>query len=159
MTNSSEITNVFTNDNCLPNSPQFLLKLYYEYWNFGGERKVVKVEFWRMIYYLHIDFPILNCDSSTCIFTSLRIFFRLSFKKVIAHRRFKGSVIHTLVEISLMLSTFLLNGTQNNSFEKVKVFTGEEKQVINFGVYNTNIGGHIGALGHYKMGDPRYRRK
>lgn len=110
-----------------------------------------------MTYYLYISFPILSCDSSTCIFTSSRIFFSLSFKKVIAYRRFKGSVIHTLVDIRLMLSAFLLNGAQTNSFEKVRVFTGEEKQAI-LEFITPTLGANIDALGQYKMGDPRYRR-
>lgn len=156
VTNSSEITIVFTNGSCPPNCPQFLPKLYYEYWNFGGERSC-ESRVWRMTYYLYISFPILSCDSSTCIFTSSRIFFSLSFKKVIAHRRFKGSVIHTLVDIRLMLSAFLLNGAQTNSFEKVRVFTGEEKQAI-LEFITPTLGANIDALGQYKMGDPRYRR-
>lgn len=73
-------------------------------------------------------------------------FLGLSFKKIIAHRKFKGSVIHTLVVISLMLSAFFLNRAEINCFEKVRVFPGGEEQVINFGVYNTNFGGQSWRL-------------
>lgn len=65
--------------------------------------------------------------------------------------------IHTLVDIRLMLSAFLLNGAQTNSFEKVRVFTGEEKQAI-LEFITPTLGANIDALGQYKMGDPRYRR-
>lgn len=73
-------------------------------------------------------------------------FFGLSFKKVIAPKKFRGSVIYTLVEISLMLFTFLLNGAEIKYFEKMGVLTGGEKQVINFGGYNTNIEGQYWRL-------------
>ena len=66
-------------------------------------------------------------------------FCSLSFKKIIIHWKCKGSVIHALVVISLMLSTFLLNRAEINCFGKVRVFTGREEQVINFGAYNTNF--------------------
>lgn len=67
-------------------------------------------------------------------------YFGLSFKKITAHRKLKVSVIHTLVVISLILSTFLLNRAEINCFEKVGVFTGGEEEVIIFGVYHTNFG-------------------
>ena len=92
------------------------------------------------LYYLCIGFLILNYDSSTCILTSTsEDFCSLSFKKIIIHWKFKGSVTYALVVISLMLSTFLLNRAEINCFEKVRVFTGREEQVINFGAYNTNF--------------------
>lgn len=59
-----------------------------------------------------------------------------SFKKAITYKKFKDSVSHSVVKISLMLST----GAEINCFEKVGVFGGGKEWVINFGFYNTNIG-------------------
>lgn len=43
-----------------------------------------------------------------------------SFKKAITYKKFKDSVSHSVVKISLMLST----GAEINCFEKVGVFGG-----------------------------------
>ena len=90
----------------------------------GGKRSCQSQEVWRVTYYLCIGFLLLNCDSSTCIFTSNPWgFFSLFLKKVIAYRKSKDSVSHTFVEISLILSIFLLNGAVLERWE----FSLEEK--------------------------------
>lgn len=55
-------------------------------------------------------------------------FLGLSFKKIIAHRKFKGSVIHTLVVISLMLSTFFLNRAEITALKRLEFFLEEKSK-------------------------------
>lgn len=132
-----------------------MCKLYCEYFlEFLGQKK--SCESWVLkndllfVYWI----PYFKLLIFPSVFSLHRFFFSLSFKKVIVHRKFKGSVSYSDLSGDLMLSTFLLSGAEINCFEKVGVFTGEE-QVINFMFITATLGTNIGILGHGEMRDPR----